>query len=120
MSESIVFLNGQYVAESAASVSVFDRAFCAGDGIYDVARTFAHEPDKLLGHCERFCRSAAYTRINLPHTAGELEAIARKVLRANCEGIDPGDDRILWLIATRGIDPPTRNPLDAAAPTVMI
>ena len=66
------------------------------------------------------CRSAAYTRINLPHTAGELEAIARKVLRANCEGLDPGDDRILWIIATRGVDPPSRNPLDAAAPTVMI
>lgn len=120
MSERIVFLNGQYVAESAASVSVFDRAFCAGDGIYDVARTFRHEPDKLLAHCERFCRSAAYTRINLSYTAGELEAIARKVVRANCDGIDPGDDRILWLIATRGVDPPSRNPLDAAAPTVII
>ncbi|MEO8005424.1 MAG: aminotransferase class IV [Betaproteobacteria bacterium] len=120
MGDSVVFLNGQYVAESAASVSVFDRAFCAGDGIYDVARTFRHQPDKLLGHCERFCRSAAYTRIDLPHSAAELSSIARRVLLASCKGIDPADDRVLWLIATRGVDPPTRNPLDAAAPTVIV
>ena len=120
MGERIVFLNGQYVPEATASVSVFDRALCAGDGIYDVARTFRHEPDKLLAHCERFCRSAAYTRINLPYTADELEAFARKVVHANCDGIDPADDRIIWMIATRGVDPPSRNPLDAATPTVII
>jgi branched-chain amino acid aminotransferase len=108
------------VPEATASVSVFDRAFCAGDGVYDVARTFRHQPDKLLAHCERFCRSAAYTRIALPYTAAELEAFGRDVLRVNCADIDPDDDRILWYIATRGVDPPTRNPLDASAPTVMI
>jgi branched-chain amino acid aminotransferase len=120
MSENVVFLNGQYVAEATAAVSVFDRAFCAGDGIYDVARTFRHEPDKLLAHCERFCRSAAYTRIDLPYSPRELETIGRTVLRTNCAGVGAQDDRILWMIATRGIDPPTRNPLDAAAPTVLV
>lgn len=120
MSENVVFLNGQYVPEAQGAVSVFDRAFCAGDGIYDVARTFQHEPDKLLGHCERFCRSAAYTRIDLPYSARELETIGRTVLRMNCAGVGADDDRILWMIATRGIDPPTRNPLDAAAPTIIV
>jgi len=120
MSERIVFLNGQFVPEATASVSVFDRALCAGDGIYDVARTFRHEPDKLLAHCERFLRSAAYTRINLPYAADELESFCRKVVRTNCAQIAAEDDRIIWMIATRGVDPPTRNPLDAAAPTVII
>jgi branched-chain amino acid aminotransferase len=120
MSERIVFLNGQFVPEAAASVSVFDRAFCAGDGIYDVARTFRHQPDKLRAHCERLLRSAAYTRINVPYTAEELDASCRKVVRNNCAAVAAEDDVIIWMIATRGIDPPTRNPLDAAAPTVMI
>jgi branched-chain amino acid aminotransferase len=120
MSERIVFLNGQFVPAATASVSVFDRAFCAGDGIYDVARTFRHQPDKLRAHCERFLRSAAYTRIAVPYTADELEAFCRKVVRHNCAQISAEDDRIIWMIATRGVDPPTRNPLDAAAPTVLI
>jgi branched-chain amino acid aminotransferase len=120
VSERIVFLNGKYVAEAAASVSVFDRAFCAGDGIYDVARTFRHQPDKLRAHCERFLRSAAYTRIDVPYTAAELESHCRRVVQNNCAGIDAGDDRIIWMIATRGVDPPTRNPLDAGSPTVII
>lgn len=120
MSERVVFLNGAYVPESTASVSVFDRAFCAGDGIYDVARTFGHKVNKLRAHCERFCRSAAYTRINLPYSGSELEEIGAEVVRRNIIGVDPRDDRILWMIATRGIDPPTRNPLDAATPTVIV
>jgi branched-chain amino acid aminotransferase len=120
MSERVVFLNGQYAPETTASVSIFDRAFCAGDGVYDVARTFRHQPDKLLAHCERFLRSAAYTRISVPYMAEQLESFCRKVVRTNCERIDPDDDRIIWMIATRGVDPPTRSPLDATAPTVII
>ena len=120
MSERIVFLNGQFVPEATASVSVFDRAFCAGDGVYDVARTFGHVPDKLAAHCNRLCRSAAYTRIPLQYTAEQLEAFAREVVAANTRAIDPRDDCVLWMIVTRGIDPPTRNPLDSAGPTVMI
>ncbi|HEX3951960.1 MAG TPA: hypothetical protein VHW90_00210 [Stellaceae bacterium] len=44
MTERVVFLNGDFVPESKATVSVFDRSFMAGDGIYDVARSFGHRP----------------------------------------------------------------------------
>jgi len=120
MSERIVFLNGRYVTESAATVSILDRAFSAGDGIYDVARTFGHDPHKLAAHCERLCQSAIYTRIPLTYSAAELEAIGREVLARNLAGSDPRDDRILWYVVTRGADPPSRNPMDAAAPTVIV
>lgn len=120
VSEPIVFLNGEFVPQSAARVSIFDRAFCAGDGIYDVARTFGHKPNKLREHCERMLRSAKYTRIDLPYSAADLEDLVLKVLERNMAGVDPADDRIIWMIATRGIDPPSRNPLDAARPTLMI
>ena len=120
MSDGIVFFNGSYVSASTANVSIFDRAFSAGDGIYDVARSFGHRANKLYEHCERFCRSATYTRIAVPYTARQLEDISRQVLTKNLASVDRMDDRIVWLIATRGIDPPTRNPMDATAPTVMI
>jgi branched-chain amino acid aminotransferase len=120
MNDCVVFLNGQYVSEADAKVSVFDRAFCAGDGVYDVARTFGHRPDKLRAHCERLLRSAAYTQIRLPYSVSQLEDIAGRVIAAACARLDRRDDRVLWFIATRGIDPPTRNPLDASTATVMV
>jgi len=120
MKEPVVFLNGQYMPESAARVSVFDRAFCAGDGIYDVARTFGHVPNKLREHCARFLRSAAYTRIDLRYTERQLEEIGLEVLKHNLGSVDKADDRMLWMIATRGNDPPSRNPYDAVSPTLIV
>lgn len=118
MTERVVFLNGQFVPENQASVSVFDRSFMAGDGIYDVARSFGHKPDKLLTHCRRFVQSARYTRIALGYTAEELEKIWLELFERNRKGLAADDDSMFWIIATRGIDPPSRNPLDAGKATL--
>ena len=120
MRDDVVFLNGEFLPAGEARISVFDRVVSAGDGIYDVARTFRHLPNKLRAHCERLCRSAQYVRMTLPYSAPELERIGQEVLRRNLSSVDPADDRILWYVATRGIDPPTRNPLDAAAATLAV
>ena len=50
MEERIIYLNGAFVPESQAKVSVLDSGFNAGDGIYDVTRTFRHKPFKLTEH----------------------------------------------------------------------
>ena len=64
MDERIVYLNGVFVPESQAKVSVLDSGFNAGDGVYDVTRTFRHKPFKLREHTERLFRSLRYTRID--------------------------------------------------------
>ncbi len=120
MSERIVYLNGSYVPASEARISIFDRVVSAGDGIYDVARTFGHKPNKLRAHCERLRRSAQYTRIALSQSADELEAIGLEVLKRNLANIDKRDDCILWYVVTRGGETATRNPMDSAAPTLMV
>ena len=50
MEEKMVYLNGSFVPESDAKVSVLDAGFNAGDGVYDVTRTFGHKPFKLREH----------------------------------------------------------------------
>ena len=114
MTERVVYLNGTFVPESKASVSVFDRSFMSGDGIYDVARTFGHKANKLLVHCRRFAQSARYTRIPLGHTAEEMEAICLELFERNKSLLAGDDDYMFWMIASRGIDPPSRNPLEAS------
>ena len=61
MSEKIIYLNGAFVAESEAKVSVLDSGFNAGDGVYDVTRTFAHRRFRLREHTARLFRSLRYT-----------------------------------------------------------
>ncbi len=119
MTERVVFLNGQFVPESKATLSVFDRSFMSGDGIYDVARSFGHRPNKLLVHCRRFAQSARYTRIPIGYTAEQLEAICLDLFERNKPLLGADDDFMFWLIASRGVDPPSRNPLDAGKPTVV-
>ena len=53
MQERIVYLNGAFVPESEAKVSVLDSGFNAGDGVYDVTRTFRHKPFRMREHTER-------------------------------------------------------------------
>lgn len=119
MGDRVVFLNGNFVPESQATISVFDRSFMSGDGVYDVARTFGRKPNKLLGHCRRFAQSARYTRIPLGYSAEQMEAVCLQLFERNQPLLGPKDDYMFWMIASRGIDPPSRNPLEAGKPTVV-
>ena len=76
MHEKIVYLNGSFVPESEAKVSVLDMGFHAGDGVYDVTRTFRHKPFKLKEHNDRLFRSLKYTRIDCGMSQEEMEAAA--------------------------------------------
>jgi branched-chain amino acid aminotransferase len=118
--ERVVYLNGSFVAESTASVSVLDRAVMSGDGVYDVARTFGHRPNKLLAHCRRLVQSARYTRISVGLSPEELEKVCLELFDRNRHLLGANDDYITWIVVTRGLDPPTRNPLDAGKPTVIV
>jgi len=119
LSERVLYLNGNFVSESDAAISPFDRALTAGDGVYDVARTFGHRPNKYRAHGERLVRSARYTRINLELSGEEVENILLEVFERNRHLLAPDDDFIQWIVVTRGIEPPTRNPLHAGRPTVL-
>src|SRR5712692_7497027 len=74
MSEPVVYVNGRLVPASQATVSVFDRGFRMGDGVFDTARTFRHRPYKLREHIERLYRSLYYIRIDPGMTTAEMEA----------------------------------------------
>ncbi|OGB94079.1 MAG: hypothetical protein A3G35_05455 [candidate division NC10 bacterium RIFCSPLOWO2_12_FULL_66_18] len=120
MSERIAYVNGEFVLESQAMVSIFDRGFVCGDGVYDVARSFNHRPFKLREHCERLMRSLKYTHIRLDLSAADLEKIALEVFNRNKHLLGPTDDYMIWIIVTRGLDVPSRNPLEAGKPTVVV
>jgi branched-chain amino acid aminotransferase len=103
MEEKIIYLNGSFLPESQAKISVFDSGFNAGDGVYDVTRTFAHKPFKLREHTERLYRSLYYTRIKCPLSMEEMERLTLEVLEKNKPFLARDDDFAIWQVVTRGV-----------------
>jgi len=96
-----VWLNGRILEQSQASISVLDRGFLFGDGIYEVVRYFARPGASPFGageplHVARLARSLRLARIE-GFDAAELPRIAAELLAAN--GLA---DASLYLQVTRG------------------
>ena len=103
MQERIVYLNGAFVPESEAKVSVLDSGFNAGDGVYDVTRTFRHKPFRMREHTERLFRSLRYTRIDCGMSVEEMEKTTLEVLERNRPLLGANDDCALWQVVSRGV-----------------
>lgn len=103
MEEKIVYLNGSFVPESNAKVSVLDYGFNAGDGVYDVTRTFGHKPFKLREHTERLFRSLYYTRIDCGLSLEKMEHATLEVLERNKPLLREDEEVCLWQVVSRGV-----------------
>jgi len=110
--EYIVYLDGRLIPESEAHLSIYDRGFTLGDGVFDTTRTFNHRPFRLEEHITRLYNSLRYVHINPGLTPAELEQAAKEVLEANIQHIAPDDDVILTFRISRGAP--------AVGPTVLI
>lgn len=102
MPEPIVYVNGNFVPASQATVSVFDRGFRVGDGVFDTARTFRHRPYKLREHLERLYRSLRYIRVDPGLSLDEMERITLQVVEHNVPLLQPHDDVWITQVVSRG------------------
>jgi D-alanine transaminase len=99
-SEPIVYINGEYLPQSQATVSVLDRGFLFGDGVYEVIPVFAGKPLRLTEHLDRLQRSMHRVSLKNPLTPQEWKEIFQALLESN-----PGGDRSIYLQVTRGAAP---------------
>lgn len=81
-----VFLNGVFVPEAEAKVSIFDQGFLYGDGVYDTSCAWNGYIFKLDAHLDRLFRSMHAVRLEIPYSREELrsahiETVARNKLR---------------------------------------
>ena len=82
MENGICYVNGSFVRASEAKVSIFDRGFTSGEGVYDVTRSFGHKLFKLDAHVARLYRSLKYTRIDPGMSIEEMTRALARHLRA--------------------------------------
>lgn len=93
----IVHVNGSWLPEAEARVSVFDRGFVMADGVYEVTSVLDGKLIDFAGHCRRLDRSLAALAIRNPHDDAAWLALHREIVAKN--GIDEG---MVYLQVTRG------------------
>jgi D-alanine transaminase len=111
-----VFVNGDYLPEAEAKVSVFDRGFVMADGVYEVTSVLGGKLVDFAGHMVRLGRSLRELDMARPMSDDALLAMHRELVARN--GIDEG---MVYLQVTRG-NPGDRSflfPPEGTPPTVV-
>lgn len=78
-----VYLNGDWLPESQANVSIFDRGFLFADAVYEVTAVVNGRLVDFAGHCARLQRSCRELKLKLPIEEAELLAIHRRLITDN-------------------------------------
>ena len=110
---SIVYLNGQFLPRSEAKLSVDERAFFFGDGIYEVTRAIGGRLFEWPRHLRRLERGLREMRLAPSITGEDLESISLRLLRDN-ELLD--SEAAVYLEITRGAAPRTHHFPPAGTP----
>lgn len=98
MNDPLVYLNGVMTPLSEAKISVLDRGFIFGDGIYEVIPVYGRKMFRADQHLARLFRSLDAIGINNPHSKEEWLALIAKVMDAH-----EADDQMVYLQITRGV-----------------
>ena len=83
MRKTKAFFNGKIIPLSEVSISVFDRGFLYGDGLFESLRTYNRRPFLLDQHIKRLYRGLKLTRIRPPMSAKQLKLAVLKTLATN-------------------------------------
>jgi D-alanine transaminase len=94
-----VYLNGAFIAPAEAKVSVMDRGFLFGDGVYEVIPVYSRRLFRLSEHLRRLQSSLDSIRLGNPHSDTEWTLLLERLV-AEADW----DDQSVYLQVTRGAD----------------
>lgn len=97
MRDNIVYLNSKFLPLDEAHVSVLDRGFLLGDGVYEVIPVYAGRLFRLEQHLQRLDHSLSGIRLNNPLNSDEWHHLLNELVERNS-----GDDQSIYLQITRG------------------
>jgi D-alanine transaminase len=96
--DPIVYLNGEFVPIGEAKVSVLDRGFIYGDGVYEVIPAYHRAPFRMPHHLKRLQASLNGIRLANPMDDEAWDALVRDLIARQ-----PFDDQSVYLQVTRGV-----------------
>jgi D-alanine transaminase len=98
MSSQLIYLNGEYLPLNEAKVSVLDRGFIFGDGIYEVIPAYGAKALRFEHHMQRLQNSLDAIRITNPLSNTQWKEIIDKLIAAT-----GSEDQYVYLHITRGV-----------------
>jgi D-alanine transaminase len=112
--DRVVYLNGEFLPLGEAKISVLDRGFIYGDGVYEVVPVYGRKPFRMPQHLARLAHSLDGIRLADPHRDRWTELIADLIAR------QPFDDQAVYLQVTRGVAKRDHAFPQGATPTVFM
>jgi D-alanine transaminase len=113
------YLNGLWLPLNQAQVSVLDRGFIFGDGIYEVVPVYARRLFRFDEHMARLERSLQAVRIDNPHPRETWLALMRELVSRVADA-GQGDEQMIYLQVTRGVAARAHAMPAGLAPTVFM
>ncbi len=113
--KGVLWINGELGDFQTAQVSLEDRGFQFGDGIYEVARVYQGVPFMFAEHIARLFRSAAGIELAIPISGDKFSSIARELLNRF-----PSNGAEIYIQITRGIAPRNLLWAEDLQPTIII
>ena len=110
-----IFLNGRFVPETQAVITVNDRGFMYGDGLFETIRVYGGRPFRMAQHLERLERGADFLKIKCPFTPKKLHRFAGQLIEKN-----QMPEAILRVTLTRGPGERGYTPEADGKPTVVM
>ena len=114
-SKPIIYLNGLFWPLDQANVSILDRGFTYGDGLFETLRSYSSKIFKFEEHLDRLFQSARLIFIELPMTRNEIISAVYKTIEIN-----DLSDSIIRITVTRGVQEPGIIINHDLSPTVVI
>ena len=115
MATDIIYLNGEFMPLEAARISVLDRGFIFGDGVYEVIPVYSRHPFRQPEHLRRLQHSLDGIRLANPLSDAEWTRLTHDIIARN-----PGDDQSVYFQVTRGVAKRAHEFPQDAKPTVFM
>ncbi|MGB1342415.1 MAG: aminotransferase class IV [Pseudomonadales bacterium] len=112
---AIAYLNGAWTAPRDAKISVFDRGFMFGDGVYEVMPVYGGKILTKTAHLERLARSLKEIRLETAHSQEDWSILLEQAVEKAGES-----NALIYLQVTRGVAPERSHVYLSAEPTVLI
>jgi len=101
--ERVVYVNGEFVPEWEARISIYDSALMFGDMVFEMTRSFNKVQFKLREHLERLYAGLKILRIPLRMTVEEMERAVHETIEANKPAFAPDDEHRVMIDVSRGL-----------------
>ena len=118
----VVYVNGRIGGEQEAVISVLDHGFLYGEGVYEVVRTYDHQPFLLDRHLQRLRRSAHMIALDVPFSDADLAGRLRDTTEAFFSHPDNRTvaDVYVRMLLTRGVGEISYDPSSCREPSLVI